>query len=120
MGNRGNKEIREHKCYCCNCIKEQVSLVSEPKCSIGLIGDNEVGKTALMKRLVFKQFEDNYIQSIGRKTEVMQTQYHYENIEVTINDLNGHEKYRSINKLFLRRVDGIFLMYAINNRQSFE
>ena len=73
MGNRGNKEIREHKCYCCNCIKEQVSLVSEPKCSIGLIGDNEVFKTAFMKRLVFKQFEDNYSSTIFITKEVMQT-----------------------------------------------
>ena len=121
MGNRANKKRREPKCCCCcNCIAEPKHMLSEPKCSIGLIGDNEVGKTAFMERLVFNKFEDNYSSTLVLTKEVMQAQYHDTDIEVTINDMNGHEKYRVLNRIFLKRFDGIFLMYAINNRQSFE
>ena len=42
------------------------------KKKIVLLGDSTVGKTSLIRRYVFNQFEDSYIATIGRKFTMRQ------------------------------------------------
>jgi len=47
--------------------KESIKQPAKMKKKIVLLGDTAVGKTSLIRRYVFDQFEDSYVQTIGSK-----------------------------------------------------
>ena len=91
--------------------------------SINLItlGDGQVGKTSLNLRYTNDFFSNNYISTIG-------IDYKFKNeklkdggeINVKIFDTAGQERYRSLAPNFLKKADGIVLVYDITYKKSFE
>ena len=85
------------------------------------LGDGQVGKTSLILRYTNDYFGNNYIATIGFdykfKNEKLKNG---EEITVKIFDTAGQEKYRSLAANFLKKADGIILVYDITYKKSFE
>ncbi len=86
-----------------------------------LLGNSEVGKTSFINKYMNDSFSENYLPTIGIdfaiKTIKLPTG---EDITVRFYDTAGQESYRSISYNLIKNADGIFLLYDITNRKSFD
>jgi len=85
-----------------------------------LLGESGVGKTNLIRVSIGKEFEVN-------TNSTLSSSYCEAQIKVDKNyylyylwDTAGQEKYRSLNQLFIKDSKIILIVFAINNRESFE
>ena len=85
------------------------------------IGDTEVGKSAIIKRLVHNIFDEKNLSTIGmnlfNKKIILKN-----NKEITLQlvDTAGQERYKSIGKSYFQNTDGVLFVFALNKMQSFE
>ena len=85
-----------------------------------LLGESGVGKTNLIRVSIGKEFETE-------SNSTLSSSYCEAQIKVDNNyylyylwDTAGQEKYRSLNQLFIKDSKIILIVFAINNRESFE
>ena len=88
-------------------------------CKIILVGNDAVGKTSI----IFKydnEMDENYNYSITKEKIKTKVEIKNKIIELDIWDTVGQEKYRSVNKIFMKSTEIALLIYDITNRKSFE
>ena len=96
-----------------------------------LIGNTNVGKTSLLKKMLTGDFSEKNISTIGMDQKTFYTELELEkeedktkkekyNFEISIFDTAGQEKFRAITNSFFKGADGILLLYDVTNRESFE
>ncbi len=92
------------------------------KKKIVLLGDSAVGKTSLIRRYVFDQFEDSYISTIGSKVTKKELTVHglkYTiNLKLMIWDLIGREGYYGIHARTFVGVDGVLLVADMTRKET--
>jgi small GTP-binding protein len=92
------------------------------KKKIVLLGDSAVGKTSLIRRYVFNQFEDYYISTIGTKVTMKELTLpgSEEDIELTllIWDLIGREGYSALHARSFVGVNGALLVADLTRRET--
>ena len=87
-----------------------------------LIGDSAVGKTNFLSRYIKNSFSLIFVSSINpiiseQKMVMINNKNFY---EITICDTAGQERFRSLPKTYYRNVDGILLLFDINDKSTFE
>ena len=84
------------------------------------IGDGAVGKTNLILRFTENEFKMEYGMTIGVdfKTKILKIDDF--RLKMNIWDTAGQERFKVIVESYYKGADGIFLLYAIDNRESFE
>lgn len=92
---------------------------------IVLLGDSAVGKTSLIRRYVFDQFEDSYISTIGTKVSMKELTLlgpDDEDIELTfaIWDLIGREGYFALHARSFVGVHGAILVADLTRRETLD
>ena len=87
--------------------------------NIALIGDSGVGKTSIVSKLCNKQFRDNYITTVGIDKETKVSIIDNIKCVTKLWDTTGQERYTSLTTQYLRKADGVFFVYEVNNRNSF-
>ena len=87
-----------------------------------IIGDTGVGKSNFLNRFINGKFSQISQPTIGidYKSKIIVLPKTKQNINLQFWDTAGQERYRSLNKLYFQRVQGIILMYDITKRESFE
>ena len=92
--------------------------------SIGTIGDSQVGKSAMTEIYLNREFSEEYLTTIGININTKDTKTvingEEKEIKVKIWDTAGQEKFKSISTQYIKNCDGILLIYAINNKKTFE
>ena len=86
-----------------------------------LLGETGVGKTNLINVVMGKQFEQNSLSS--QSGSYFEGNYNSKNGKCYVYNLwdtAGQEVYRSLNKIFINSSKIVMVVYAINNRKSFE
>ena len=97
-------------------------MSEEPCLSINLItlGNTEVGKTAYLIRNAENKFRPS-LSTVGIDTRNKKIELENgKKVNVKFFDTSGQERYRSLSANFIKRADGIILMYDITNRESFD
>ena len=88
-----------------------------------LIGNSAVGKTCLFKKITTGNFANKNISTIGMDKRRLSFQITKENkiknIDISLLDTAGQERFKSITKTYFKGADGIILMYDITNKDSF-
>jgi len=86
-----------------------------------LLGESEVGKSALFKRYFKNIFKiDINLSTIGMETETKFIKINNDICKLTIFDTAGQEKFRSVPRNYYKNADGILLLFDVCNRKSFE
>ena len=86
-----------------------------------LIGDSSVGKTSILYRYMQNEFLDAPNITLGLELSIKKLQLEKnESIILNIWDSAGQEKYRSLTYHFYRGVNGIILVFDVNNRDTFK
>lgn len=86
------------------------------------VGDPDVGKTAILNRYVSGTYHLNMTSTVG--IDLLVKRLLLENTEETVKlmiwDTAGQERFRAITTSSYRGVHGVFYVYDITSRQSFE
>jgi len=85
-----------------------------------LVGNPGVGKTSIIKRLALNEFSEQYITTFVSNCTEVKLVINDKNIILDIWDTAGQEKYRSVNKLFVKGSKIVILVYDITNKNSFK
>ena len=87
-----------------------------------------LGKTSLFKKLTSGQFSEKNISTIGMDKKSLQVEIEVfenntkvnKNVEISLVDTAGQERFRAITKSYFKESDGILLLYDITNKDSFK
>ena len=86
-----------------------------------LLGESEVGKTALFKRYFNDSFKiDNNLATIGMESETKFIMINKDICKLTIFDTAGQEKFRAVPRNYYKNADGILLLFDVCNRDTFD
>ena len=95
---------------------------------IVLIGNSAVGKTSLFKKLATGEFSEKNISTIGMDKKTLNFEIEVnqnsttvkKQVNVSLVDTAGQERFRSITKNYFKESDGILLIYDVTNKESFK
>ena len=85
-----------------------------------VVGDSNVGKTSLIHRYCDKQFEREYLATIGVDVKTADVLVGSTRCRLQIWDTAGQERYRTIVPTFYRGCHGVIITYDITRPESFE
>lgn len=85
-----------------------------------LIGSASVGKTSLLSRFCDDVFTDSYQSTIGIDFRIKTIKIDQMTIKIQIWDTAGQERYQSIATTHYKGADGVFCIFDVTNRESFE
>lgn len=92
------------------------------KKKIIMLGDSAVGKTSLVRRYVFDQFDDSYITTIGSKVTRKEIVIQKDDKEVDLNlmiwDILGREGYTAIHARTFAGVHGAILVADLTRKET--
>ena len=87
---------------------------------IVVVGSSGVGKTAILDRLVCKEFREVIPLTIGIDIQTYNLQTDKENIKLQMLDTAGRKVFRPIYKEYFRDALGAVLVFDLSQRQSFD
>ena len=85
-----------------------------------VIGDSFVGKSSLSNKAIKNKFESGYSATLGFDYFFFYVKIENKILKLDIWDTCGQEVYQSLIKNFYRNSSLAIMVYAINNRESFE
>ena len=93
---------------------------SKTSISLILVGNSQVGKTNLMGRYAKNAFQTLFISSIGILNERKKIKINNKEIcHLTLWDTAGQERFMSLPRKYYRNVDGVLLLFDLQNKESF-
>ena len=85
------------------------------------LGDGQVGKTSIIIRYIDNSFSSNYLSTIGIDSKIKKVILsNGEEIKVKISDTAGQERFKSIASNYMKKANGVVLVYDITNEKSFQ
>jgi len=91
---------------------------------IMLLGDNAVGKTSLVRRFVYDEFDDKYISTIGAKVTKKVVEIERRGIlyrtTLMIWDVLGQKGFEKTHRKFLEGCDGALLVFDLTRTETFD
>ena len=100
-----------------------ISEVGTMLLRIGIFGESRVGKTSLIQYFITKQSKKTFSTEspeMHRLTLTIKPHEEELDIEATIFDTPGQERYYSMVKQYFEGLDGIILVYDVSNVESFK
>lgn len=85
-----------------------------------VVGDGQVGKTAITYRYAEGKFLENYKMTIGVDFTIKHEKVRDKTIKCQIWDTGGQEEFSKIRPLYYRGALGSLLVYDVTNKESFE
>ena len=85
-----------------------------------VLGEQRIGKTCLIERYVNRSFNANYIATIGMDIRIKKLEINKTDINISITDTAGQERFRSITKMFYKGADGILVGFDLTEPNTLE
>ncbi|KAJ5077383.1 ras family-domain-containing protein [Anaeramoeba ignava] len=85
-----------------------------------LVGFFEVGKTQILSKFCDNQFTEEYMRTLGAALKMKTIEIDSTRIQLQLWDITIPERFRLISPMYYRGAQGIFLVYDITNKESFE
>jgi len=110
--------------YYVNCPEigqEQLELFSSNGISpkVIIVGNPAVGKSSLLNRMAHNEFTNEYKSTIGVSYTPIEFLFNNVPVKLAMWDMAGQEQYNSVNKLYFRGANVVFLCFDLGNPQSF-
>ena len=85
------------------------------------LGNTSVGKSSFIIKYIENKFTYNYIATLGLDFKQKKIKLKDgKDVRLRIFDTAGQERFRSVSVSFIKKADGIILIYDISNRETFE
>ena len=94
--------------------------IKRTKFNIILLGESKVGKTSIIGSLMNKPFNENNVLTIGIDYTIIDVKFGEETYKFKIFDTAGQERYKTVSRTTITTADGILLVYAVNDKESFD
>jgi small GTP-binding protein len=94
--------------------------MSEKKIKVVLIGESGVGKTNLIRVAIGESFESHTESTLSSSFFESEIIYKNKKYKYSLWDTAGQEVYRSLNKIFIMDSKIVIVVFAINNKKSYE
>jgi Ras-related protein Rab-1A len=85
-----------------------------------LIGESNVGKTALLNRFADNTFTNNFITTIGVDFKECNINIDGKDYKIQLWDTAGQERFRSLGSRYYKNIHAAILIYDVNCRKTFE
>ena len=85
-----------------------------------LVGDTSVGKTNIINKYIKNEFREDFYATIGVEFSHKQFTVDNHKIKAQIWDTAGQERFKSMIRGYLRDSNGIFIVFDLSNKRSFE
>ena len=97
--------------------------IQEVKKKICLIGDWGVGKTSLIRKYVFNQFDDKYLVTFGTKISKKRIKYKLQedrmiDLNLLIWDIMGQKEFKKVQLNAYKSANGAFIVCDVTRRES--
>ena len=93
--------------------------MSDKEIKVIFLGENGVGKTSLIKRLINEDFKEDQYSTITASFYTKSIKYEGKEYKFNLWDTAGNEKFRNLTKLFLKDVQIFVLVYDITKKKTF-
>ena len=85
------------------------------------LGEGKVGKTSLIFRYIDNSFSTTYLSTIGFDSKIKKKKLsNGEQVKIKIFDTAGEERFKSIATNYIKKANGIILVYDITDENSFK
>ena len=108
----------ENKNYKTEIIKDP-NIKNDLFAKVEVVGDLEVGKTSILKRLIQNEFSEEYNPTLGYEFNPYFVKVNDQIIKLQIWDMCGNENYRSVLLNLYRNASAGILVYSVCSRESF-
>ncbi|XP_060680017.1 ras-related protein Rab-10-like [Hemiscyllium ocellatum] len=99
---------------------QDVNLSGDTLSKVIMVGDSNVGKTAILKRLTEDNFHASFIPTIGIDFRVKTIKINENNtIKLQIWDTAGQERFHALTTHYFQGSNGLMLVYDITNLKTF-
>lgn len=85
-----------------------------------ILGDSQIGKTSILERYVNDSFKENYLVTVGVDKRFKYVKANGFDIDITLTDTAGQERFRSLSKMSYKNADGILVGFALNAPDTLE
>jgi len=92
----------------------------ENKLKLILVGDTNVGKTALLNRKHNNIFNPTFSSTLGVDFHYISVRRGNRDIKIYLWDTAGQEKFANLINVYFRNLDGAMIIYDITNRNSYD
>ena len=84
-----------------------------------IVGDSNVGKSALLMRYINDIFEDTYMSTIGVDFRIKTLKYDNKLVKLQIWDTAGQERFKSITSIYYANADAVIYVFSLNDPDTF-
>ena len=92
----------------------------DDKCQLLIIGDSMVGKTSILSKYSSKNFNENYLATVGLDFFTKDEMIEGKIIRVKIWDTAGQERYKALTKCFFQKAQGVVIVFDVTSQKSFQ
>ena len=85
-----------------------------------ILGSSKVGKTSILQRYFNNEFSEEVISTIGVEHQTKYFKFDDDKIRIDYIDTAGQERHQSIASNYLKKADGVILVFDITKRETFE
>jgi small GTP-binding protein len=86
---------------------------------LSIVGDEFVGKTCLLHRLIYKNFKQYIEPTIGIDFDTITIDIDDKKTKLHIWDLGGQPRFKDIREYYLKNISGFILVFDLTNRKTF-
>jgi small GTP-binding protein len=91
---------------------------------ICMLGDPGVGKTSLIRRFVYEEFDDEYLETIGtkitRKEVNLKTDDDEAHVVLMIWDIVGHKSPKAVPPSYYAGAEGVLVVCDVTRKETYE
>ena len=91
-----------------------------PTYKVVILGDSEVGKSAIMVRYTDDVFNSSQMSTIGADLRRKKVKVGDEEVTLQLWDTAGQERFRSITSSYFKEMDGIIMVYSVTARNTYQ